>query len=261
MDCHNQQNAEGNRDFESLGLPLTSELQIVTATEIIDQLTLRQMPPQDAEQPTTEDSIAFIEFLRDNVQDARMQLKSTGGRTVLRRLTNREYENTLATLFGRRVDTLGLTTEFPSETATHNLERIGSEMITSGVLLDKYFAAANRLIELRLNKEEMASQEWHFQGNFKVPINRFSTIAIFVCTSSPTRTLARGATDTLKIFSKGFRFPDFTTSRCKPKRCIETHITILRSFALILVSRFSWLLSPVMLNAVIFTIRNPSNQS
>lgn len=167
MDCHNQQNAEGNRDFESLGLPLTSELQIVTATEIIDQLTLRQMPPQDAEQPTTEDSIAFIEFLRDNVQDARMQLKSTGGRTVLRRLTNREYENTLATLFGRRVDTLGLTTEFPSETATHNLERIGSEMITSGVLLDKYFAAANRLIELRLNKEEMASQEWHFQGNFK----------------------------------------------------------------------------------------------
>ncbi|MFN7290863.1 MAG: DUF1592 domain-containing protein, partial [Pirellula sp.] len=167
MDCHNQQNAEGNRDFESLGLPLTSELQIITATEIIDQLTLRQMPPPDAEQPTMEDSVAFIEFLRDNVQEARMQLKSTGGRTVLRRLTNREYENTLATLFCRRVDTLGLTTEFPSETAAHNLERIGSEMITSGVLLDKYFAAANRLIELRLNKGDVPSQEWHFQGNFK----------------------------------------------------------------------------------------------
>ena len=167
IDCHNQQNVEGNRDFESLGLPLTSELQIITATEIIDQLTLRQMPPPDAEQPTTEDSIAFIEFLRDQVQDARLQFKSTGGRTVMRRLTNREYENTLATLFGRRVDTLGLTTEFPSETTTQNLERIGSEMITSGVLLDKYFAAANRLIELRLNKEDVPSQEWHFQGNFK----------------------------------------------------------------------------------------------
>lgn len=167
LDCHNQHDADGNRDFESLVLPFTSESQIITATEIIDQLTLRQMPPPEAEQPTIDDSIPFLEFLREQVQVARMQLKSTGGRTVLRRLTNREYERTLATLFGRSVDTLGLTTEFPSETATHNLERIGSEMITSGVLLDKYFAAANRLIELRLNKPDTPSQEWHFQGSFK----------------------------------------------------------------------------------------------
>lgn len=167
LDCHNQQNAEGDRDFESLILPLNSESQIITLTEIIDQLTLRQMPPPEAEQPSTDGSIAFLEFLREQVKNARMHLHSTGGRTVLRRLTNREYESTLTILFGRRVDTLGLTTEFPSETASHNLERIGSEMITSGVLLDKYFAAANRLIELRLNKPETPTQEWHFQGNFK----------------------------------------------------------------------------------------------
>ncbi len=167
IECHNQQNSEGNREFESFRLPLDSEPLVITATEIIDQLTLHQMPPPDANQPAAEDSLAFVEFLRERVLDARKQLKSTGGRTVLRRLTNREYEKTLAVLFGRRVDTLGLTTEFPSETASDNLERIGAEMITSGVLLDKYFTAANRLIELRLNKEKIASQEWHFQGNFQ----------------------------------------------------------------------------------------------
>ncbi len=166
IDCHSAHSAEGNREFESLLLPLNTPTHLIAADEIVDQLTLRQMPPPDAAQPSTEERVAIVEFLRDRIREARMQLKSTGGRTVLRRLTNREYENTLATLFARRMDTLGLTTEFPSETASHNIERIGSEMITSGVLLDQYFNAANRLVELRLNKPKLEPQEWHFQGHF-----------------------------------------------------------------------------------------------
>jgi hypothetical protein len=166
IDCHNQQDAQGSREFESLRLPLDSEPYLITADEIVDQLTLRQMPPPDVDQPTTEERIAIVEFLRANMRDARSRLQSTGGRTVIRRLTNREYENTLATLFSRRMDTLGLTTEFPSETASRNIDRIGSEMITSGVLLDQYFNAANRLVELRLNKPVTPPKDWNFQGNF-----------------------------------------------------------------------------------------------
>ena len=166
IDCHNQQDAQGNREFESLLLPLDSESRLVTADEIVDQLTLRQMPPPDAEQPSIDERIAIVEFLRNSMQDGRSRLKSTGGRTVLRRLTNREYENTLAVLFSRNVETLGLTTEFPAENASHNIDRIGSEMITSGVLLDQYFSAANRLIELRLNKPDTPPKDWHFQGHF-----------------------------------------------------------------------------------------------
>ena len=166
IDCHNQQDAQGSREFETLKLPLSLESHLITADEIVDQLTLRQMPPPDALQPTTEERIALVEFLRAEMRDARSRLQSTGGRTVMRRLTNREYENTLATLFSRRVDTLGLTAEFPSETASKNIDRIGSEMITSAVLLDQYFSAANRLVELRLNKPETPPKDWQFQGHF-----------------------------------------------------------------------------------------------
>lgn len=166
IDCHNQQDAQGNREFETIKLPLDSESHLITADEIVDQLTLRQMPPPDAEQPSTEERLATVEFLRTSMRDARSRLQSTGGRTVMRRLTNREYENTLAALFSRRVDTLGLTTEFPSETASRNIDRIGSAMITSGVLLDQYFSAANRLVELRLNKPETPVKDWNFKGHF-----------------------------------------------------------------------------------------------
>ncbi|XZE32711.1 DUF1592 domain-containing protein [Pirellulaceae bacterium SH501] len=166
IDCHSQQESEGNREFESLRLPLESEPHLIAAAEIVDQLTLRQMPPPDAQQPSNEERLAMLEFLRSKIQEGRSRLRSTGGRTVMRRLTNREYEITLATLLSRQVDTLGLTTEFASDNPSRNIDRIGSEMITSGELLDQYFSAANRLIELRLNKPDMEPKEWHFQGNF-----------------------------------------------------------------------------------------------
>jgi hypothetical protein len=85
---------------------------------------------------------------------------------VLRRLSNREYENTLATLFGRRVDTLGLTADFPKEKASEHIDTIGKSLVTSGFLLDQYFQSANRLVETRLGRPDMAPKTWDFNGHF-----------------------------------------------------------------------------------------------
>ncbi len=74
IDCHNQQDAQGEREFDSLRLPLDSESHLITADEIVDQLTLRQMPPPDSDQPTTEERIAIVEFLRADMRDARSRL-------------------------------------------------------------------------------------------------------------------------------------------------------------------------------------------
>ena len=85
----------------------------------------------------------------------------------MRRLSNREYENTLEVLFNRRVDTLGLTADFPKEETSHHLDNIGSSLVTSGFLLDQYFQAASRLVETRLGKPRMEAKSWHFTDNFK----------------------------------------------------------------------------------------------
>ena len=86
--------------------------------EIIDQVTLKEMPPEDADQPTEEERLALVDLLRKSRSEARERFDSTGSRTVMRRLSLQEYENTLAALFGRRVDTLGLTAKFPAYYAT-----------------------------------------------------------------------------------------------------------------------------------------------
>ena len=166
LDCHNESNAEAERNFQAYRLPLQSQPDLIATDEIVAQLTLRQMPPEDADQPSDDERLAIIESLRVAIASARDTLASTGGRTVLRRLSNREYENTLATLFDRRVDTLGLTAGFPKDNTSQHFDNIGKELVTSGFLLDQYFQAANRLVETRLGKPITKPRDWHFKDHF-----------------------------------------------------------------------------------------------
>ena len=166
LECHDAKVHKGDRNFEQFALPLKTLPAVIEARDIIDQLTLREMPPKKAEQPTDEQRLAAIRALRAATEATQASLQSTGSRTVLRRLSNREYENTLATLFGRRVDTLGLTADFPKEKTTRHLDTIGQSLVTSGFLVDQYFLSANRLVETRLGKPVTALQTWRFNKNF-----------------------------------------------------------------------------------------------
>lgn len=168
LKCHDVETQKGDREFETFKLPFTKEADLIAAKDIIDQLTLREMPPAKAErQPTDDERLAAIRVLREGIAAARGKIESSAARTVLRRLSNREYENTLATLFGRRMDTLGLTADFPKEKASEHIDTIGKSLVTSGFLLDQYFQAANRLVETRLGKPELAPKTWVFNSNFK----------------------------------------------------------------------------------------------
>ena len=167
VECHSGDAADGERDFTTFALPIESVGEMISADEIIDQVTLKQMPPKDSKQPSDKQRVAVVTALRDGIQQARGKLDTNAGRTVMRRLSNREYENTLATLFDRRVDTLGLTADFPKENTTRHLDTIGESLVTSGFLLDQYFQAADRLVEHRLGKPAMKPRSWHFTDNFK----------------------------------------------------------------------------------------------
>jgi len=166
LDCHDSTKQKGDREFESFQLPLKTVADLISAKDIIDQITLKEMPPKKADQPTDEERLAVVRALRAGTVAARARLESSGSRTVMRRLSSREYENTVATLFGRRVDTLGLTADFPKEKTSRHIDTIGQSLVTSGFLVDQYFQAANRLVETRLGKPAMEPKSWRFNSHF-----------------------------------------------------------------------------------------------
>lgn len=167
LECHDADVAKGERNFELFEFPLKSEADLIAAKEIVDQITLKEMPPKKADQPTDEERLEVLRALRNSMTAARGKIESTGARTVMRRLSNREYENTLEVLFGRQLETLGLTADFPKERTSRHIDTIGESLVTSGFLLDQYFQAAHRLVESRLGKPAMEPKDWHFTDNFR----------------------------------------------------------------------------------------------
>jgi len=166
LECHDADVQKGDREFEDFALPLKSEADLVAAKDIIDQITLKEMPPKKADQPSDEERLAILRALRAGTAAARGKITSSGARTVMRRLSSREYENTLAVLLGRRVDTLGLTADFPKEKTSQHIDTIGQSLVTSGFLVDQYFQSANRVVEMRLGKPAMEPKTWRFNGHF-----------------------------------------------------------------------------------------------
>jgi hypothetical protein len=167
LECHDTRSHKGDREFETFTLPFKSEADLVAAKDITDQIVLKEMPPKKALQPTDEERLAVLRILREGSALAREKLTSTGAATVMRRLSLREYENTLTALFGRRVDTLGLTGEFPKEKTSRHMDTIGQTLVTSGFLVDQYFQAANRLVETRLGAPVREPSRWSFNSNFR----------------------------------------------------------------------------------------------
>lgn len=167
FECHDEDVQKGERHFDQLSFPLTDEMGIISVQEIIDQLNLGQMPPKKADQPSHEEKAAAIAALTARVADAHAKLKSTGGQTLLRRLNEREYLNTLEDLFARRVDTFAPTSKFPNDQTDHNVDTIGDTLVTSGFLLDNYFEAADLVVEKALGLESKPDlKEWTFSDNF-----------------------------------------------------------------------------------------------
>ena len=51
LECHDADVQKGDRVFDAFALPLKSVPDLIDARDIIDQLTLKEMPPKKAEQP------------------------------------------------------------------------------------------------------------------------------------------------------------------------------------------------------------------
>ncbi len=167
VECHGPDTQKGDRRFDLLTFPPSEELGIIEVQDIIDQLNLGEMPPRKAKQPDEQQKLAVIDALSEQVLSARETIASVGGQTVLRRLNQREYLNTVGDLFGMPMKTFDPTTKFPRDKTVEHMDNIGEVLVTSGYLLDQYLEAADRVVERALGMtNQPETKEWHFNGNF-----------------------------------------------------------------------------------------------
>jgi hypothetical protein len=165
--CHTVDDPSGQREFESLDLGKDHWDTQLRLQEIIDQMTLGAMPPEDADQPSTKDRLSTITQLTQLLSEMRERTTSTGGQTVLRRLTRREYRNTVGDLLAIDMTMFDPTIEFPADNLSHHFDNFGDTLVTSGYLLEKYLDAADRSVEKALaTRAPSKPQEWVWNEGF-----------------------------------------------------------------------------------------------
>ncbi len=166
VDCHQGSEPDGQRDLESLDFSKSDFDSQLLLQDAIDQLTLKTMPPDDAEQPTAEERLQGIRKLTNRLQAMRQETQSTGSRTVLRRLNQREYRNTVRDLLGIDMTMFDPSIEFPRD-APESFDTIGDTQVMSAHLLESYFKAAELSVEKAFEvSAKPEEQSWSFKGDF-----------------------------------------------------------------------------------------------
>ncbi|QDV61505.1 DUF1592 domain-containing protein [Crateriforma conspicua] len=166
-DCHGPDTQEAQRRFDQINYRQPSTDDVILMTEIVDQLTLGDMPPQDADQPAEKVRLATTESLRQSIARVQQASQSTNRQTVLRRLNRDEYRRTIADLFDMEMAMFDPTLSFPADTVGGSFDNVGDELVTSAYLLEHYLDAADQVVEKVFRQSrDVPEQTWNFRGHF-----------------------------------------------------------------------------------------------
>ncbi len=152
FDCHTGDKAEAGLQFERL----------VKAGSITDhrkdwQRALKMLragampPPEDAEIPPKAEVERVTALLEAELSKVDCRIRDPG-RVTIRRLNRPEYNNTIRDLVG--VD-FKPAKDFPADDVGYGFDNIGDVLSTPTILMEKYLAAAEQIVEKAIVTEDV----------------------------------------------------------------------------------------------------------
>ncbi|MDF1861381.1 MAG: DUF1592 domain-containing protein [Verrucomicrobiales bacterium] len=168
LECHDEDVQKGDRSFEELGNDFSDLYTMEAWQEILDQLNLGEMPPKKADQPTSGESMAMVNWVTAELTKARESLDADLARPVLRRLNKSQYDQTVRSLLDLHPMLADPTETFPPDVKVEHFDTVGSALVMSDFLLNSYLASASLLVEKATctTPEAPKTQKWEFQAPF-----------------------------------------------------------------------------------------------
>lgn len=144
--CHGQKEPSGAINLLSLNRDIASGIDADHWHEALNQLATGEMPPEDAQQLSDADRQTLIHWIRSGLDAAAKNARTTGGQVTLRRLTNYEYQNTMADLFDLNINyAKDLPPEPKSPSGFYNN---GQSLLMSPLQMETYLQIARRALDI-----------------------------------------------------------------------------------------------------------------
>jgi hypothetical protein len=149
MPCHDLDKAAGGLSLDAFRSTDHARKDRKTWANVAHALAAGDMPPKRKPQPTKEEKAAVIDWVENALTKVDCGAAKDPGRVTLRRLNRAEYNNTVRDLCG--VD-LKPADDFPADDVGYGFDNIGDVLSLQPVLLEKYLAAADKVLAAALTR-------------------------------------------------------------------------------------------------------------
>lgn len=135
--CHGPRKEQGGLRIDQLSASLDDLGSVEHLQNILDEITVDAMPPEDEPRPTRQELAKVIPLLTEHVKAATKQSGSGGSRPV-RRMTKIEYANTMFDLMGVRIDNGSI----PDDGAIGGFDTKAQALFTTDMYVENYMEVA-----------------------------------------------------------------------------------------------------------------------
>lgn len=144
--CHGPQAEEGDLRLDQLSRNFTSAADTGRWADVLERVNSGEMPPDEEPRPTREEIAVFVTNIDSLLKEGRAARMAVRPPVTHYRLSRREYANTVYDLLGVRYDPTK-PGELNEDTLWHGYERIGSELSLSPSHVDRYYRAAELVLD------------------------------------------------------------------------------------------------------------------
>ncbi|QDT63574.1 Planctomycete cytochrome C [Calycomorphotria hydatis] len=146
LSCHGPDSEEGGVRLDQLSRDFKSDVDTHHWVEVIERVNAGEMPPEGSPKPTQKEIAGFVMAVDSRIKEGRAARMAARPAVAHYRLSRREYQNTVYDLLGVRYDPT-LPGELNEDTLWYGYERIGSELSLSPSHVDRYYRAAEVVLD------------------------------------------------------------------------------------------------------------------
>ncbi len=144
--CHGPQKEEGDVRIDQLSRDFKAGLDSHRWAEALEKVNSGEMPPETEPRPTQDEIATFITKLDSLIKEGRASRMAARPAVAHYLLSRTEYQNTVYDLLGVHYDPTK-PGELNEDTLWHGFERIGSELSLSPSHVDRYYRAAEIVLD------------------------------------------------------------------------------------------------------------------
>ena len=151
VSCHGNDEPESGLSFTKYDKSANIQADYEIWEKVRRMLVERQMPPEDKPRPPERELRAAVAAIDAELAKFDCDDQEHPGRVTIRRLNRAEYNNTVRDLVG--ID-FTPADDFPSDDVGNGFDNIGDVLSMSPLLVEKYVAAAEAIVDKALDDDE-----------------------------------------------------------------------------------------------------------